>query len=161
MLSLYRQRNNRALVSYESELKDQPEITDWSVDYSTFTEMRIAYLSIPSSWDELSTRRYLQSRPQACIYNIVAHSPLLFAGDKLEDIPTRIEQQRIVIEGKPYIDMFGLYVYITSRIAWDKRSDVDLRFSSNQYPYHHLDSELEMILASDYDILNRQCSADQ
>lgn len=155
MLFLLKQLNGVALVGYESTLKEQPEIVDWNVDYGTFTYLRTAFVGIPKEKTDVEIKALLNRRPEACIYNIVAHNPVLNKGDRISDLEYRAKTQQIVIEGKPYIDLFGLHVYITSRAAWERRSDVDLRFAANKYPYHHLDPEIERVLTSDYDILSR------
>lgn len=155
MLSLLEWYDSVALVGHEVQEKEWPEITDWNIDEGKFTLSRTAFISIPAGWDQTRMRTFLLSRPEASIYNSVAHSPFMAQGDTADDIDELVKLQRIVIEGKPYIDMFGLYVYITSRASWDKTRDVDLRFNANHYPYHHLPTEVEMILNADYDLLNR------
>lgn len=154
MLNLLEYHGNIALVGYEAEEKIEPEITDWNVKLGTFSVRRTAYITLPTGWTEETLRLFLLSRPRASIFNKVAHNPIMEPGDT--DIDYLVRTQRIVIEGKPYIDMFGLHVYIASRTSWDSTSDVDLRFSSNQYPYRHLDPEVEAILNADYDLLNRK-----
>ena len=155
MLTLAKYFGTAGLVLYDAPEKEYPEITDWNVQLSTFSTARQAYITIPAGWSERQMVHFLSKRPDACIYNTVANRPIMGTKDTVEQVPLLISQQWIVINGRPYIDLRGLYVYIASRVAWDIRSDVDLRFSANQYPYHLLGCETEQILNADYDILDR------
>lgn len=155
MLKLLEIYSNAALVLYEAEEKAYPEIADWNVKYRTFSPYRQTYISIPRGWAEDKLHQFLSERRGACIYNVVANRPILGPTDKIENIESIIKNQQVVIHGKPYIDLRGLHVYIASKVAWEQRSDVDLRFSTNRYPYQYVDPEIDQILNADYDILDR------
>jgi hypothetical protein len=154
LLQLLSYTGKLALVSYETLEKDWPEITDWNVKLGQFSMQRRAWIGVPG-WSEERLRNYIRSHSLACIYNIVAHNPIMVAGDREQDIPLLVQAQQIVMDGVPYVDFFGMHVYITSRVAWEQRSDVDIRFTSNMYPYQHLVPEVGF-LDNLYDLFSRQ-----
>lgn len=139
-----------ALVRYHSEEKLYPELSDWHTYYKTFTTIRHSYIKVDESWSEAEVWRYLKARRHASIYNLVAHNPIPLPAETKADVEHLAETQRIVIDGIPYIDHFGLYVYVTSRVAWHATSDVDLRYNANQYPYKHLEPEIELLYKTVY-----------
>lgn len=114
------------LLEYQTQEKEIPELTDYNPLLARFDSDRLIWIPdngwIVDYWD-----RYLLRYPQACIYNKISHEPI---GDI------------IILNGEPFIDAFGLHVYIQSNLAWTARSDVDLRFNANQFPYHILEPDL-------------------
>lgn len=142
MLQLVQHLGKIGLVSWTTPEKDFPELLDYNPRLKRIALERNAYIAIPEGYTEDKVKTLLKSKPNACIHNLVSHNPIPFDGEGLHQLDYLVETQRIVIDDKPYIDLFGLHVYIASRIAWTETSDVDLRFTAGLYPYHHLEHEL-------------------
>jgi len=76
--------------------------------------------------------------PKLQIYTIISHEPILSAADR-ERIVLRqttlsriADVQRVQIDNEDYIDEFGQYVYLVSRVGINV--DVDLRYEGNPEP---------------------------
>lgn len=108
-----------------------PTLMDYNPELKGFSTTR--QVVIDTGWDEDRLRSFLVKHPGACIYNTLSHEPI---GEK------------ILIDGDPYIDPFGLCVYISSNISWYPHKDVDERFNYEEYPEDQIGMEL-------YDYFNR------
>ena len=95
-----------------------PSLTDYNVEKGEFSTERVAY--IKSGWEHDKLKKFIESHPEATIYNTVSHR--------------KISNDRVKINNKDYIDPFGLYVYIDSQVSWSKKDDIDERFYNNKYP---------------------------
>lgn len=142
MLTLASIKNRIVLLEHETEEKEWPEMVDYNPWLKRFDTIRHAYVLLPDGWTEARMLSFLRSRPKSRIRTTVSHDPIMTELDRPSDMQLLVEQQRVVIDGEPYIDPFGLYVYIATQASWDGKSDVDLRFNTNQYPYHLLPPEL-------------------
>jgi cell division protein FtsB len=105
--------------------------------YQRFSNIRIA--KFLKTHTEEQIRVYLQTHPELHIYTIIDNEPLLSAVDQQQvdvNITTRSKiaaRQRVKDEdGDDYIDEFGRYVYITSRIGTE--ADKDLRYEDKADP---------------------------
>ena len=72
------------------------------------------------------------------IYTIISHVPIISAADedRVANRKTTLSRiadaQRIQIDAEDYIDEFGQYVYLVSRVGTS--ADVDLRYEDNPEP---------------------------
>ncbi len=131
MLQLIKQLRGSDVQELEEERVDSgvPMVTDYNSKLQQFSTVRTAYTI--TGWDKKKLNAYLQSHPDACIYNIVSHDPIPIEGEKLEDLAS---EQRILINKEPYVDLFGRYVYILSQVSWTYKEDIDSRFEGGVYP---------------------------
>lgn len=131
MVSILKFETGLATFMQEVPEKDIPDLTDYNPYKKEFRTER--YIEYPTLNSRHFIKDFLQKNPGACIYNTITHRP-----------PKGAHQ--ILLRGEPFTDVFGLYVYMFSTFALDQRSDVDLRFNANQYPYDIIDPELGFIL---------------
>jgi hypothetical protein len=148
VLKLYRYNKGLAMVEYVVPEKEWPELVDYNPVLQRFDTIRYGYLLYPEQTTVEQVQRSLAERPLGMIYNVLSHDPQMTETDRPNDLPLIAEEQRIKIDGVPYVDVFGFYVYIASHVSWAKRSDVDLRFNANHYPYTLLEPELKFLFGS-------------
>lgn len=119
MVSIKGFEAGKAILIQEVPEKDIPDLTDYNPYKDQFSlERQVDY---PTMNSRRFINDFLKKNQGACIYNTITHSP-----------PKDAHQ--ILLYGEPFIDVFGLYVYMFSTFALDPRSDVDLRFNANHYP---------------------------
>jgi len=76
--------------------------------------------------------------PKLQIYTIISHEPILSAADedRIAERQTTLSRiadvQRVQIDNEDYIDEFGQYVYLVSRVGTS--ADIDLRYEDNPEP---------------------------
>ena len=101
----------------------------YSPFYGCFTNERVVKLLLvaPVWWTSLVVRT-----SKWRIYSIVSHIPIISAAEEREIAAGRlsrsflIDKQRVKVAGEDYIDEFGLYVYVVTRIG--DSQDIDLRY---------------------------------
>lgn len=138
MLKLIRTLPDSNVQELQEERIDSgiPSLTDYNGTTQSFSTTRTSFAV--TGWAEEKLTTYLETHPDACIYNIVSHAPTRVPGESLID---SAEDQRVVIKDKPFIDQFGKYVYVLSQVSWTRKDDIDNRFDNGVYP-QELESEL-------------------
>lgn len=95
-----------------------PTLVDYDSIKGEFSTTRTIF--VDTGWDAKKLTAFLITHPGACIYNTVSHKP--------------ISEDKVMLDGEPYIDLFGLNVYIKSDVSWYPHEDVDERFNDEVYP---------------------------
>lgn len=122
-------RDSVTLVENKPVLR-QVSINYYNPLYKCFTNIRTVRLR--RTYPEIEMKLYLLKHPELNIYTITSHNPILTAADDEEIAQKKttmskiMDRQRICIGGEYYIDEFGRYVYIASRVG--TQQDIDLRY---------------------------------
>jgi len=103
-----------------------PTPMDYNPELGKLSSTRTVF--IETGWKDDKLKAFLKTHPDACIFNTLSHNP--------------ISEEKVMIDGEPYIDQFGLNVYIKSEVDWYYHPDVDERFNYEQYPEEELVPEL-------------------
>jgi len=111
-----------------------PELVDFNPRLNKYSTEREASFSTQESTAELNKR--LHSLRDASIFNTLSHE-------------RKEGYTQVTLWGIPFIDNFGLYVYIKSTVSWNKTTDVDTRFNANIYPLRYLEPEFAFIFKED------------
>ena len=64
------------------------------------------------------------------LYRILSHDPIT---GPVADAKRAAELQKVLVNGLPYIDDYGLECYCTTRLSWEYRDDIDLRNDNEDY----------------------------
>ena len=122
---------DRDSITLEQKLPVQNGVSPnyYNVIYGCFTNIRNVKLKRTCSSSDLND--YFQQHPELRIYTIISHEPIINGGDD-ERISKQSRQRIKDADGDDYIDEFGMYVYIASRIGVS--DDVDLRYENAPEP---------------------------
>lgn len=143
-------RDSVTLVETKPVLR-QVSLNYYNPLYKCFTNIRIVKLR--RSCSEIEMKLYLLKHPELNIYTIISHEPILTSADDKEIAQSEatlskiMDRQRVQEQGEYYIDEFGRYVYITSRVG--TQQDIDLRYDGVS------ESELFNLQYVENDISNR------
>lgn len=140
---------DRTSVTLQVHLETPDEVSpNW---YSTLlgclTNTRLLRLSTKKSTDEILA--WLQRHPTISIYTVVSHEPMLTPAEKrqVQAGELRTEhaalRQQMFVNGEPYIDEFGQYVYVVCRLGY--KPDADLRYENPEpelFNLEHIEYDL-------------------
>lgn len=132
-LKIFKYEPGIATLVYENEEKDIPELNDYNPMKGTFDLWR--YAAYKTDYSRSFVSRLVMKNQGGCIYNTITHYP-----------PKDLSASKILLDGEPFVDLFGLHVYIFSTLSWTYRNDVDLRFEKGLYPYNIIEPELKFLL---------------
>lgn len=102
-----------------------PDVTDYNPVTQELSATR--NVTVDTGWEESRLKQFLVEHEGACIYNTLSHKP--------------ISEDKVMLDGEPYVDIFGLNVYILSNVSWYPHKDIDERFNEDEYP-NDMESEL-------------------
>jgi len=104
--------------------------------YRCLTNLRTVKLK--RTCPDIHLKTFLLINSKLRIYTIISHEPIISAADE-ERVNSRqttlsriADIQRVRIDDEDYIDEFGRYVYLTSRVGTS--ADIDLRYEEVTEP---------------------------
>lgn len=128
MLQLIKTLPGTTISEFRQEVLDNgmPDLMSYNPELGEFSVIRTVL--IDTGWEEEKLKDFLKTHKDACIWNTLSHKP--------------ISDTMVMIDGEPYIDLFGLNVYISSNVAWYPHKDIDYRFNNDEYPHGEIVDEL-------------------